>query len=128
MKEFEQSNQKSEISSQGGSSQKSLQETGGGHPLKEISKASFQELSKPHFFIQKDRMTCTFFVGKEASSIHFDRLRGEIFYNGHNIRNMNLTESQIHSLSSLGLRLLERRQNVDLPEAYQACLQKALSL
>jgi len=88
---------------------------------------SLDSLSSPNYFIQKDRFTCTFFMGKEVASIHFDRLRAEIFYNGHNIRNMNLTLSQVQSLRRAGEGLHFRRQNSDLSKAYEACINKVLN-
>jgi len=39
-----------------------------------------------------DRVTYTFVYGKEVGSIHFDKERAEIFFKGHNIRNMELEE------------------------------------
>lgn len=48
-----------------------------------------------------DRVTYTFAFGKEVGSVHFDRSRGEIFYKGHNIRNMDLEEWQMQVLEDL---------------------------
>lgn len=45
-----------------------------------------------------DRVTYTFVLNDEVASIHFDRLRGEIFFKGHNIRNIDLTNSQREAL------------------------------
>ena len=128
MKEFEESNQKGEISSHEGSSLKSEKGAMALPPFTGVSQEAIKKLSKPHFFIQNDRFTCTFFMGQEAVSIHFDRLRGEIFFNGHNIRNVNLSEVQVQSLRSAGEGLLHHRQNIDLSSAYEACLQKTLSI
>ena len=44
--------------------------------------------------IFKDRLTYTFIDQNEVGSIHFDRRRGEIFYTGHNIANLDLNPGQ----------------------------------
>ena len=36
------------------------------------------------------RVTFTFVMGEDVGSVHFDRSRQEIFFKGHNIRNMDL--------------------------------------
>lgn len=48
--------------------------------------------------VYKNRLTYTFIVDQEVASIHFDRNRGEIFYRGHNVANMKLTETHIRLL------------------------------
>ncbi|OGP15604.1 MAG: hypothetical protein A2053_01785 [Deltaproteobacteria bacterium GWA2_50_8] len=45
-----------------------------------------------------DRITYTFTVGKDVGSIHFDMGRGEIFYRGHNISNLDLEKWQMDLL------------------------------
>lgn len=47
------------------------------------------------------RLTYVFAHEQDVGSIHFDRLRGEIFYKGHNIRHMTLEPWQWEALESL---------------------------
>ena len=42
----------------------------------------------------EDRVTYVFTHGKEIGSLHFDHGRGEIFYKGHNVRNMEVEDWQ----------------------------------
>jgi len=48
--------------------------------------------------VYKQRFTYTFIMGREVASIHFDRAKKEIFFKGHNIRNLKLDEDQIKAL------------------------------
>ena len=48
-----------------------------------------------------ERVTYTFVAGKEVGSIHFDRRRGEIFYKGHNVCNMEPEEWQYQEMEKL---------------------------
>ena len=48
-----------------------------------------------------ERVTYTFAAGKEVGSIHFDRGRGEIFFKGHNVRNLDLEEWQHQEMEKL---------------------------
>lgn len=47
------------------------------------------------------RLTYVFTHEQEVGSIHFDEMRGEIFYKGHNIRHMRLEPWQWESLEAL---------------------------
>ena len=49
--------------------------------------------------VYKNRLTYTFIMGREVASIHFDKTKKEIFFKGHNIRNLSLDESQRMVLS-----------------------------
>ncbi|MFH0799712.1 MAG: hypothetical protein V2A66_05980 [Pseudomonadota bacterium] len=48
-----------------------------------------------------DRVTYTFILDEEVASIHFDRIRREIFFKGHNIHNFQLTERQMAALQQM---------------------------
>lgn len=48
-----------------------------------------------------DRLTYTFAYGTEVGSIHYDRGRSEIFFKGHNIRNMEVEEWQWQMMEAL---------------------------
>src|SRR5262245_40151636 len=87
---------------------------------------TLSDLSKPRFFLQKNRFTYTFFAEKEVASIHFDGVRGEIFYNGHNIRNMQSSESQVRWMRKLPLILQEQGCEKGLISRYEAALSKLL--
>lgn len=47
------------------------------------------------------RLTYVFAHEQDVGSIHFDRIKGEIFYKGHNIRHMTLEPWQWEVLESL---------------------------
>jgi len=49
----------------------------------------------------ENRMTYTFAYEKEVGSIHYDKGRKEIFFKGHNIRNMDVEKWQWQVLEGL---------------------------
>jgi hypothetical protein len=57
--------------------------------------------TKGHLVSFGDRVTYTFACGSEVGAIHFDGGRNEIFYKGHNIRNMEIEEWQMQILEDL---------------------------
>ena len=71
-----------------------------------------------------DRFTFTFAQGREVGSIHFDRCRGEIFYKGHNIRNMEPEEWQMQILEGLRKTLMHDEQGKAFAEDYARTLDK----
>jgi hypothetical protein len=73
-----------------------------------------------------DRMTYTFSHGKEVGSIHFDRGRGEIFYKGHNIRNMDLEEWQMQVMEQLRRILDADEQGKQFADSYGHTLDKII--
>jgi len=73
-----------------------------------------------------DRITYTFAHGKEIGSIHFDRGRGEIFYKGHNIRNMDPEEWQWQMMEKLRQVLLSDEKGKQFAEAYGRILDKII--
>ena len=72
--------------------------------------------------VYRDRLTYTFILEKEVASIHFDRLRREIFFKGHNISNMELTPQQVGALKDLQAVLAEDEQGKLLFNDYVATL------
>jgi len=56
-------------------------------------------------FCSADKVTYTFVSHKEVISLHFDRARKEIYYQGHNIRNLKLNAKEIQHLKQLKLAL-----------------------
>ena len=73
----------------------------------------------------EDRLTYTFIDHETVASIHFDRKRQEIFYRGHNIKNMVLSEEQRNVLREIMPKVLksDERSSVYLAD-YQATLAK----
>lgn len=92
----------------------------------EGSRESQKSFASPRFFFDKHRFTYTFLFDGEVASVHFDANRAEIFFKGHNIRNMKLSESQIHLLKQTVLQVAESGQS-SLAEHYRACLLKVLN-
>ena len=73
-----------------------------------------------------ERITYTFAHGREVGSIHFDRARGEIFYKGHNIRNMDLEEWQMQVMEGLRKTLGMQEQGKRFAESYGKTLDKII--
>ncbi|HEX5037744.1 MAG TPA: hypothetical protein VFX30_11345 [bacterium] len=71
-----------------------------------------------------ERFTFTFAQGREVGSIHFDRGRGEIFYKGHNIRNMDLEDWQMQVLEGLRKTLTHDEQGKAFAQDYARTLDK----
>ena len=51
--------------------------------------------------VMPDRATYTFILEDQVASIHYDRRRGEIFFCGHNILHLELTEAQQKALQHM---------------------------
>lgn len=72
--------------------------------------------------VYKDRLTYTFILGKEVASIHFDRLKRAIYFRGHNIKNFELSDEQIHALNGLKSVLKEDARGEPFFNDYDATL------
>lgn len=72
--------------------------------------------------VYKDRFTYTFILEREVASIHFDRSKNEIFFKGHNIKNLELTEPQIMALDGLKTILKQDGRGEGLLTDYEATL------
>lgn len=83
------------------------------------------DFKSARFFFDSHRFTYTFLLQGEASSIHFDAQRGEIFYKGHNLRNMTPSEAQAKTLRRMPSLLAQEGQGA-LAEQYKLCLSKFL--
>lgn len=77
--------------------------------------------------VYKDRATYTFIFEDEVASIHFDRIRGEIFFKGHNIRNLELSEKHMLALSDMEQVLREDEEGQGFCKDYEATLAKLLA-
>lgn len=75
----------------------------------------------------RDRVTYTFIIDGEVASIHFDRRRGEIFYKGHNIANMELAEAQRRLLKGFIGVLMADPQGEPFMVEYTATLNRLLA-
>ncbi len=75
----------------------------------------------------KDRMTYTFIMEGEVASIHFDRVRGEIFFRGHSIKNMELSEAQVLALHSLVEILKGDEEGKSFYADYEATLSRLMA-
>jgi len=75
----------------------------------------------------RDKLTYTFIIDREVASIHFNRLRGEIFFKGHNIRNINLNPNQIKALKDLKNVLLTDDKGRRFFSDYDATLSRCLA-
>ncbi len=71
-----------------------------------------------------DRVTYIFAHDREVGSIHFDRLRGEIFYKGHNIRHLPLEAWQLQKIVELQKMLSQHAQYHDFASSYGKALEK----
>jgi len=87
---------------------------------------SLDYFKEAKLFCTKDRATLTFFSSEGVASIHFDTKRNEIFYKGHNVKNMTLSQEQWDSLQKFSELLTKKDENPHLLKAYQACLEMVL--
>lgn len=77
--------------------------------------------------VAHDRATYTLIVDGEVSSIHFDRKRGEIFFRGHNIQHITLTEPQLAALRDMKKVLAGHGKGHALLSDYCATLGRCLT-
>lgn len=82
--------------------------------------AAFREAK---LFLGKDRATLTFFLEEEVASIHYDMLRDEVFYRGHNIKNMTMDPRLWLALEKFGDFLDDDPRSAGLRRAYRRCLE-----
>lgn len=73
------------------------------------------------------RLTYTFIIDNEVASIHFDRGRGEIFYKGHNIKNLEFSEGQREAFFTLQDILQSDEEGREFLPAYLATLERCLA-
>ncbi len=79
------------------------------------------------FFLSGNRATLTFFTDQEVASIHYDLDRDEIFYRGHNVKNMTLNEKQWEALQKFSDYLGSSQGSERLNKSYHDCLERLLS-
>ncbi len=96
----------------------------GAHPaLSPLNSSELLQLKGPQFFFDGYRFTYTHLLKGELVSIHFDSTRNEIFYRGHNIRNMTLSPAQKEALDHCQDLLIEKAEGV-FAEPFKKCLAK----
>ena len=78
-------------------------------------------------FLGKDRATLTFYVDQEVASIHYDLIRDEIFYRGHNVKNMTMSQTQWESLRKFAEYLGDDPRADRLRDAYKSCLEHLMT-
>ncbi len=77
--------------------------------------------------LYRGRLTYTFILEREVASIHYDQERGEIFFKGHNIRNMVLTGKQRQALMDLAEVLRAEQDARHFYSDYEATLARLLA-
>jgi len=77
--------------------------------------------------VYKNRLTYTFILDNEVASIHFDRQRGEIFFRGHNISHLEMSDIQKKALLALQEILDEDSDGKEFLHAYLATLERSLT-
>lgn len=77
--------------------------------------------------LYRGRLTYTFILDREVASIHYDHDREEIFFKGHNIRNMEITGRQRQALMDLGEILRAKEDARHFYADYEATLARILA-
>ena len=100
----------------------------GGMPKSEEAPPVFNlnYFREARLFLSEQRATLTFFAEQEVASIHYDMQRDEIFYKGHNVKNMTLLENQLEALQKFSEYLAQAPQALGLKKAYLACLERVM--
>lgn len=96
-----------------------IKKTGGvAHAVRNVPQRAVDSM----LAVYRERLTYTFVMEKEVASIHFDKARQEIFFSGHNIKNMQLTPAQMKILKDLQAVLAADEQGKLLFNDYVATL------
>lgn len=77
--------------------------------------------------VYSGRLTYTFIAGHEVASIHFDQSKGEVFYKGHNVRNMAMGDEVRGYLWELAEILAQDEEGMAYSTDYSATLRKVLT-
>ena len=77
--------------------------------------------------IHQDRFTYTFILNSEIISIHYDRIRGEVFYQGHNIKNIDMDKNKMIALESVISVLNDDEEGKLFIDEYKATLNRHLT-
>lgn len=96
---------------------------GRGHRVK----SEKQRVPDSMLAVYKNRLTYTFILEGEVASIHFDVKKGEIYFRGHNIGLMELTEAQKKALYMLQSILEADPEGREYLSVYSATLGRLLA-
>lgn len=83
-----------------------------------------EKFREARLFATPDRATLTFYQGSQVASIHFDKKRQEIFFRGHNVKNMTLTEEQWMALRQFTQYLRDHEAEPAMIQSYEECLEQ----
>lgn len=81
-----------------------------------------EDFREARLFTTSERATLTFYLGTEVASIHFDKNRMEIFYKGHNVKNMTLNSDQWLALKNFSTFMTREKVNPAMVQAYDEAL------
>jgi hypothetical protein len=98
--------------------------------LADLAHARTQESRSPHdahLVSFGQRITYTFAIGKEISSVHYDQGRGKVFLKGHNICNTELAEWQVKILRHFRKVLADSSSADSFLAGYSVLLEKILA-
>ena len=96
-----------------------IKRTGGvAHPVRNVPQRAVDSM----LAVYRERLTYTFVLEKDVASIHFYKTRQEIFFSGHNIKNIQLTSAQVKALKDLQAVLASDEQGKLLFNDYVATL------
>lgn len=109
-----------------GKSARSMQKSGGKKSADLPPSFNLNFFREARLFLGEHRATLTFIADQEVASIHYDMQRDEIFYKGHNVKNLTLMESQFESLQRFTDYLAQAPQADPLRRSYLACLERVL--
>lgn len=84
----------------------------------------WEDFREARLFATPERATLTFYQGSQVASIHFDKKRQEIFFRGHNVKNMTLTEEQWMALRQFTQYLREHQVDREMIQSYEECLEQ----
>jgi hypothetical protein len=93
----------------------------------ETPKSPLTKGIQAHLVSFGERVTYTFAYGHEVGSVHFDRNRGEIFFKGHNIRNMDVEPWQWQLFDQLRAVLKNDAESSRFADAYGRTLDKLIA-
>ncbi len=98
-----------------------------------LPRPGFGQLFKKHgsldgkMFHAQNKVTYTFVANEEVISLHFDKTRKTIFYKGHNIANLELTESQVAHLEQFKSELAKNDDMTHFARPYADALKNSLA-
>jgi len=96
------------------------------HPGKKGSQVDLEYFREARLFLAPNRATVTFYLENEVASIHYDLLRDEIFYKGHNVKNMTMTERHWVALQNFSHYLAQTPKAEKILKAYDNCLRQLI--